>query len=407
MKKILLWLLCITVCFSSVACGKGGNQSSWEEVPSDSSDTVSDSTGENSGSDVPPDTQEELPTGSEKLRAVYPKQYEVVYLTNDEMTELALAYVMGGSAEYCNKGDNFAMKGVDISFYAEGEARSYTLSLALNKEMDGAVEYELETTTLHLDDLLVNTKYYWQVEADYENGAEISGVYTFTTANTPRTIQIDGISNTRDVGGKLTLDGGKIRQNMIFRSARVEYITELGKKQVAEKYGIKTELDLRRDDELFEAQKQGISALGENIKYIHISAPYYMGNEVGIDIEKNQPNLAACIKVFAQADNYPVLFHCTAGRDRTGMISMLLQGFLGVSKRDIYFDYETSIFSHYGGGVSASTVAELVSCLGETYRYVQSFAPQGTYAEACEAFLLHIGVTAEELSSIRSILLEN
>jgi hypothetical protein len=51
-------------------------------------------------------------------------------------------------------------------------------------------------------------------------------------------------------------------------------------------------------------------------------------------------------------------------------------------------------------------VIEMVGYFDSTYRYIQSFVPKGTYAEACEAFLLHIGLTAEELSSIRSILVE-
>ena len=56
-----------------------------------------------------------------------------------------------------------------------------------------------------------------------------------------------------------------------------------------------------------------------------------------------------CVK-----EDRPVYFHCAIGRDRTGTLAFLLEGLLGMSKSDIYKDYELTNFSYWGTPCSKS-----------------------------------------------------
>ena len=54
-------------------------------------------------------------------------------------------------------------------------------------------------------------------------------------------------------------------------------------------------------------------------------------------------------KVLGDRDNYPLLFHCSIGTDRTGAVSFVLLSLLSVSEDDLYRDYLFSNFGYIGG----------------------------------------------------------
>jgi protein-tyrosine phosphatase len=214
---------------------------------------------------------------------------------------------------------------------------------------------------------------------------------------------MDGVSNTRDIGGKTTEDGKKVKQGLIYRGAYLDEVTAEGITQALEKYGIKTDLDLRKGAE---GTAGTSSPLGSAVQYLQYSCPYYLGT-AGIDNKANWENLANAIKVFANKDNYPVYFHCSVGRDRTAMVAMLLEGILGVTKEDMLIDYEMSFFS-YRGCLDGANPRDMVTMFINTRRYVEKYDSNDelSFAEQCEKYLLDIGVTQAEINAIREIMLE-
>ena len=98
--------------------------------------------------------------------------------------------------------------------------------------------------------------------------------------------------------------------------------------------GIKTEIDLRGESE------KTSSILGAGVNYylfgMNYSEDYLSGNKAAI---KN------VFEVLANKDNYPITWHCQAGADRTGAVTYLLNGLLGVSKDDLIRDYLITNFS--------------------------------------------------------------
>lgn len=336
------------------------------------------------------------------VQALTPTNGECVALVNEQMQSFVSNYKYASSHKYAMGKDYFAPVGVTLSWKAKGTPIEYEIVLSTDESLQEAVTFTTTETTYTVENLFVNYPYYWQVTAKYAEGEKTSETYAFTTANTPRTIDIEGVSNTRDIGGKLTADGKRVKQNMLFRSAYLDEVTEKGAKAFLETYGIKTELDVRREGE--GSAGKG-SPLGPNVRYINYSFPYYTGGDTGLDVPANYANIAAAVKVFADEDNYPMLFHCAIGRDRTGMLSMLLLGLLGVSSEDISLDYETSAFSKTGSQDGASMLS-LTDRFTETVGYILMDTGKRDFQEACEAYLLAVGVTQEELDSIKNIMLE-
>ncbi|MCQ2449212.1 MAG: tyrosine-protein phosphatase, partial [Clostridia bacterium] len=149
-----------------------------------------------------------------------------------------------------------------------------------------------------------------------------------------------------------------------------------------------------------------VSPLGEGVNYYNYNGAFYVGRDHGIDDPVFKNNFANEVRTFADPTNYPIYFHCTIGRDRTGTLALVINGLLGVSKSDLFLDYELSLFSSYGSAISDTNYTELMALLTSTYDYIQSFAPTGTFAEATENYLLSIGITQTEINAIRSLMLE-
>ncbi len=335
------------------------------------------------------------------ISAIEPAKGEVVSLSHPDVAEFIKDYVMGSNAasEYEGKGDHYAMKTLTLKWKAANPVDKYEVLVSLNADMSDAQTYSVKSEALRLSDLYSSTTYYWQITA----GEDKSEVFTFKTADEPRTISISGVSNTRDIGGKLTADGKRVKQGVVYRGAKLDDIDETGIKDFCERYKIKTDLDLRKETE---GDKSG-SPAGASIKYFNRSCPYYSGDENGIDQTANYEKMAEVMRVFADSSNYPVYFHCAIGRDRTGMVAMLLLGLCGVSLDDICLDYELSFFSE-SGCMDGATASGQTSALSKTINRVKTYAEEGdeTFADHCKRYLLTIGLTEEEISAIKANLIE-
>ena len=260
------------------------------------------------------------------------------------------------------------------------------------------MEQHTNKTSLVLETLFVGTDYYWQVDAIIADKTIRSEIFTFSTADSVRAVNIEGVSNTRDIGGVYTSDGNRIKQGMIYRGGKLNDITELGKKQFLYDLGIKTDLDLRSGGEGGAGVKSPVS---DDLRYYQTSGRYYLGSN-GIDTDTGKQIMAEEIRLFADPDNYPVFIHCSLGRDRTGTLVFILQALCGVEKQDLIREYELSIFSVTGTLDNANPVSSMIS----TYNYIDSNYSGASFAEKTENYLLGIGITADEIATIRSLLIE-
>ena len=335
-----------------------------------------------------------------------PAYGEMVSLLEDDIYTVSSSYTKGITDRYFTKEDCFAPKDVIISWdCAEEGATSYILKIGTKEDLSDAQSYETSERSFTLNTLYAGTHYYYQIEAVWFNKTIQSKVFDFVTEDLPRTISIDGVSNTRDIGGYVTEDGKhRVRQGIVYRGAAVDNITTVGKETLMETCGVKTDLDLRGTLER--------SPLGGTVNFVNVSAPHYAkrASEYAIYKSAYQEALVTAIRTFADEDNYPIFMHCQIGRDRTGTLAFLINALLGVGENDLYLDYELSFMSQSGcndfvDGVTPSTF--LSNHFWSLYSYIDNYVDEGTLSDKVEAFMLDIGMTEEELASIRTIMLED
>lgn len=275
----------------------------------------------------------------------------------------------------------------------------YQVYLSDERHFVNSEKYLTTETSLTIDNIIPNREYYWKVKVtDNDGGQKFSNVYTFTPTAYVRTMDIDGVKNMRDVGGLVTTDGKTIQYGIMYRSAHFDSITEKGKEQI-KRLGVKTDVDLR-------GESNTVSPLGENVRRLNYNAPYYVDEADGNGIQSGLNGAESYVKEFVKEfkacpdpDNYPIGFHCSLGRDRTGTLAAMLYAVSGVSRYDIVKEYELSWLST----AAANNVSIQIGAINKLCDFIESKDGETFKDKACN-FLLSIGVTQAELNSVRDIL---
>jgi hypothetical protein len=281
-----------------------------------------------------------------------------------------------------------------LFFYYYLNNTSGTLFLGEMEDLSDAREYPLaeEENYIIIDNLKVDTTYYYEIHA-------ANAVYpgTFRTAPSTRFLYIPGLANVRDIGGGRNLDGKKVRQGLLIRGVELDglvnakyYIPEDKLADVQETFGFRYDFDLRSSSIYNGAYT---SRLGVEHKFY--DAPMYGG----IFTETYYKNLRNIFTDLADPNKYPMYLHCTWGQDRTGTIVFLLQGILNMSERDMIREFQLT-------GYVARDIATSNN-MGSIISGMRPYAGD-TLQEKIVSFLItEIGVTEEQIESIRSIFLES
>ena len=171
-------------------------------------------------------------------------------------------------------------------------------------------------------------------------------------AHENRFVELEGAFNFRDLGGLPTSDGATTRPGVMFRSDALHHLTPAAVDQLVD-LGIRTIIDLRSAVEL---ERSGRGPL-ESTRIGWLHAPLTHGDaaagnalppalaegDLGRHYVESLParseTLAQVITHLADRDNLPAVFHCTAGKDRTGMVAALVLSLVGVPDDVIVHDY--------------------------------------------------------------------
>ena len=186
----------------------------------------------------------------------------------------------------------------------------------------------------------------------------------------------EGIHNFRELGPYPVRPGGVIRPRRIFRSGALERMTPADETLLAGELGIRTVLDLRHPDEL-----SGVSAghpLDDRVVRLSIFSESQPQEELIAELnglygpgpsprryfhylQIGGDRLARAFELFADEANYPVLVHCTAGKDRTGVLVGMIMDVLGCHDEDIAHEY----------GLSDASIDRLIAYLRASGRQLE------------------------------------
>ncbi len=297
---------------------------------------------------------------------------------------------------------NLWRQGVDNSF---GEPVKFKwecdqcaqLHISREKEFTNYSVYDTNSNSAEIFNLMIGKTYYWRICA---SDGSMSETESFCTEDTPpRWIKAAdtvhktdrGITNIRDLGGWKCENGMRIKQGLLFRGSEMDdhcTLTETGKKVLLDDLKITTDYDLRFSDMP--------SPLGNNVKLIRIPLKGTYGQ-----ISEFKDNFRDMLRVFTDESNYPIYIHCWGGADRTGTLLFLLCALLGMSESDLFLEYELTSFSVWG---PRSSDSELFVA------FKNALSEYGTEHDSLVTksrnFVLSTGITEDEISVLKRILLE-
>jgi protein tyrosine/serine phosphatase len=165
-----------------------------------------------------------------------------------------------------------------------------------------------------------------------------------------RHVPFDAVFNFRDLGGYATESGSTVRWRTVFRADGIHRLTidDLAP------LGVRTVLDLRTPSELEERGRFTHDSVG----YHHLpilettwgpdalthetDAVEFLADRYIEMLVSGRDAIARALHILAVPDALPLVFHCAAGKDRTGVVAALLLSVLGVADDEIADDYSLS-----------------------------------------------------------------
>jgi len=187
-------------------------------------------------------------------------------------------------------------------------------------------------------------------------------------------IELEGCLNFRDLGGYPTKGGARLRHRLLYRSDALHHLSADDVRRLRDEIGIISVLDLRSSGEL---RNEGRGRLEhEPIAFHHV--PLFEGDTNAGREQARQMSLAdtyfllaefaksavaRVVTLLSECDG-PAVYHCAAGKDRTGVISAVLLGLLDVDNEVIVADY----------ALSSENLDAIVERLMASQGYKQMFA---------------------------------
>jgi protein-tyrosine phosphatase len=245
----------------------------------------------------------------------------------------------------------------------------------------------------------------------------------------PRRIDLEGSSNFRDLGGYTTIDGKRVRTGRLYRSDFLHRLTPADVETVT-RLNIGTICDFRYTPERAEEPSPPIGNPPAQVVHLGLEVrPDYrfldwlsegsMTQEKALEgmfeTYRSYPRLYAesyrrLTEIVIESEDRAVLFHCTAGKDRTGFASAVLLIALGVPLEQVEADYlHTNQCWRPESYLPPSIAPELVDIVAKA-RSEYLHTAFGTIREewgSFEAYLAQgVRLTASTIQALRDTLLE-
>ena len=258
-----------------------------------------------------------------------------------------------------------------------------------------------ENSKAELNNFIPNRIYRYEIK----NGEDVLQKGKIRTSGQLRMINVcNTISNVRDLGGWKTADSMQLRYGKIFRGTELNgsHIATTEGIDILRGLGIGAELDLRANYN----EGHNVSAFGfSSVPSSGDVATYYYTSDSG-QLPSHMTKTNWLIKwrlefkfiVNNLRQGRAIYEHCVWGKDRTGYLSFLLEGLLGVSYSDLVKDYELSYFVYNTKSTKDS--------IDKVFDYINTM-PGKTLRDKFNAFFINkLGVQQFDIDYFRSEMLE-
>lgn len=231
-----------------------------------------------------------------------------------------------------------------------------------------------------------------------------------------RLLQFPGLLNARELGGFPTRDGATTRWRSLLRSDDLVQLTKEGVQALAD-YGVRTVIDLRWPAEVagrphplelgeHAVRTHRVSLLaGDEMEWASLSGACSKEMWKCAVLEHTRPQLKDVLEIIAAAADEPLLFHCVAGKDRTGLIAALLLALADVEPEAIAADYAastlhlTDAYMLRYAGLERTEIMEALRCPEEGVHNMLAYLAQ--YGGAA-GYLGAIGLGDATISRLRA-----
>ncbi|MEJ7764003.1 MAG: tyrosine-protein phosphatase [Acidimicrobiales bacterium] len=240
-----------------------------------------------------------------------------------------------------------------------------------------------------------------------------------------RHISCDGAFNIRDIGGYRTTSGRDVRRQAVYRADGLHRVPPAGA-HALEHLGWRTVIDLRTTGEVDAGSFAAEGVVVVNLPILRATwgipdAPVtdpvaFLSSHYLQMLDEGAAAIAASFAILSSPVRLPAVFHCSAGKDRTGVLAALVLSVLGVPDEVVAADY------HLSGPAVERLVAWLSAAkpdlseeMSRQPRSLLSCPPEAMHAfltalrsrfGSIEGYLTGIGVEARELADLRRIMLE-
>ena len=239
-----------------------------------------------------------------------------------------------------------------------------------------------------------------------------------------RFITFEGCVNFRDLGGYRTNEGRTVRWDRLYRSDALHELTGGDVSRALRRLGLQTMIDLRNHDEV---RRDGTGLLkSSGLGYHHFplleergSPPPIAGADVAERlsvtyqwiVHNSGALIADAVTTIADKRGQPAVFHCSAGKDRTGIIAALVLGALGVNQETVMADYLLTNEVITGIHRRVMSMDPRSGLTADTLRaqpvaMEQFLATLDSVHGGPEPYLRRHGVTAESIGRLKSALLD-
>ena len=206
----------------------------------------------------------------------------------------------------------------------------------------------------------------------------------------PQLIDTHETFNFRDFGGYTLSTGEEVRSGVLFRSGSLDRIADTEARSLQDNFSIQTIIDLRHPEEFNDNSTRGslVDLVPNRYSLSVIDATQPLKNHIEASniaygmvqsgpryfalLENGETIWREVIQILLEPYSYPILAHCTAGKDRTGITAALILDLIGVAQDTISEDY----------AMSSASVDQLFNYLVESGR-----RPEGT-SEAAKSRMI-------------------